>query len=74
MTPAKFFDCCHIAIRMGVTGFTVTPELYMALQQYLDESNDRIGAVNIERMMTPYLDRPPVCFRGAPFRLDKEFK
>jgi hypothetical protein len=77
MTEAeKFFSACQLLIRSGVTGFTVTPELYVALFEYVQGCNDNLG-LHPPSCGNPYKDilkQPPVRFRNAPFKLDKEYK
>jgi hypothetical protein len=77
MTMKDFFDACTVLSQFGVTGFTVKPELYLALFEYIQEHRDNLGLPPLASQFTSQEDvlgLPPPRFRGMPFNLDKEYK
>ncbi len=75
MTTQDFFNACTVLSQFGVTGFTVKPELYIALFEHLHEYRDKLDLPPLHSRFTPneeILKLPPVTFRGMPFRLDKD--
>jgi hypothetical protein len=81
MTTKDFFNACTVLSQFGVTGFTVKPELYVALFEHLHEYRANLGILpsmnDLPSRFTAYEDilkLPPVLFRGMPFNLDKEYQ
>lgn len=75
MTTKDFFDACTVLAQFGVTGFTVKPELYVALFEHLHEYRDNLGLPPLSNRFTgreEILKLPPVTFRGMPFKLDRD--
>lgn len=78
----EFLEACDVLLRMGVVGFCVTPELFVALARHWRECHFDVigGAYDDDDAPFPYnaddiieCGRHPL-YKSVPFKLAKEFK